>query len=244
MDPGSWEFKARKGPDIMSGEHILIVEDEEDIAELLEYNLQRQGYEPSIAGTGEDGLNQSRESIPDLILLDLMLPGMSGLEVCRRLKGDPATEKIPVIMLTAKGEEEDVIAGFDAGADDYVTKPFRPKVLLARVKAVLRRGAARKVRQADVLEIGDITIHPGRHQVTVAKQPVELTRTEFRILHFLASRPGWVFTRSQIVRSVHGDDYPVTGRSVDVQVAALRRKLGESGNMILTVRGIGYKMGD
>ena len=244
MDPGSGDFTAPKGPDIMSGEHILIVEDEEDIAELLEYNLQRQGYEPSIAGTGEDGLNQSRETIPDLILLDLMLPGMSGLEVCRRLKGDPATEKIPVIMLTAKGEEEDVIAGFDAGADDYVTKPFRPKVLLARVKAVLRRGAARKVRQEDVLEIGDITIHPGRHQVTVAKLPVELTRTEFRILHFLASRPGWVFTRSQIVRSVHGDDYPVTGRSVDVQVAALRRKLGEAGNMILTVRGIGYKMGD
>ena len=228
----------------MSGEHILIVEDEEDIAELLEYNLQRNGYEPSSVGTGEDGLNQSRESIPDLILLDLMLPGMSGLEVCRRLKGDPATEKIPVIMLTAKGEEEDVIAGFDAGADDYVTKPFRPKVLLARVKAVLRRGASRKVRQEDILEIGVITIHPGRHEVTVAEQPVELTRTEFRILHFLASRPGWVFTRGQIVRSVHGDDYPVTGRSVDVQVAALRRKLGEAGSMILTVRGIGYKMGD
>ncbi len=228
----------------MSGEHILIVEDEEDIAELLEYNLQRQGYEPSSVGTGEDGLDQSRESIPDLILLDLMLPGMSGLEVCRRLKADSTTEKIPVIMLTAKGEEEDIIAGFDAGADDYVTKPFRPKVLLARVKAVLRRGAARKVRQEDILEIGEITIHPGRHQVTVAEQAVELTRTEFRILHFLASRPGWVFTRGQIVRSVHGDDYPVTGRSVDVQVAALRRKLGEAGNMILTVRGIGYKMGD
>jgi two-component system phosphate regulon response regulator PhoB len=228
----------------MSGKHILIVEDEEDIAELLEYNLQRHGYLPSSVSTGEDGLSQSRETNPDLILLDLMLPGLSGLEVCRRLKGDPATEKIPVIMLTAKGEEEDIIAGFDAGADDYVTKPFRPKVLLARVKAVLRRGAARKVRDEDVLEIGNLNIHPGRHQVTVAGKQIDLTRTEFRILHFLASRPGWVFTRGQIVRSVHGDDYPVTGRSVDVQIAALRRKLGEAGNMIQTVRGIGYKMGE
>ncbi len=228
----------------MSGEHILIVEDEEDIAELLEYNLQRQGYQASSVATGEDGLNQTRETSPDLILLDLMLPGLSGLEVCRRLKSDPATEKIPVIMLTAKGEEEDIIAGFDAGADDYVTKPFRPKVLLARVKAALHRGAARKVRQDDVLEIGEITIHPGRHEITVAEELIDLTRTEFRILHFLASRPGWVFTRGQIVRSVHGDDYPVTGRSVDVQIAALRRKLGESGNMIQTVRGIGYKMGE
>ena len=228
----------------MSGEHVLIVEDEEDIAELLEYNLQRHGYLPSSVSTGEDGLNQSRETHPDLILLDLMLPGLSGLEVCRRLKGDPAMEKIPVIMLTAKGEEEDIIAGFDAGADDYVTKPFRPKVLLARVKAVLRRGAARKVRDEDVLEMGDLNIHPGRHQVTAAGKQIDLTRTEFRILHFLASRPGWVFTRGQIVRSVHGDDYPVTGRSVDVQVAALRRKLGEAGNLIKTVRGIGYKMGE
>jgi len=180
----------------MSGEHILIVEDEEDIAELLEYNLQRHGYLPSSVSTGEDGLNQSRETNPDLILLDLMLPGLSGLEVCRRLKGDRATEKIPVIMLTAKGEEE------------------------------------------------DLNIHPGRHQVTAAGKQIDLTRTEFRILHFLASRPGWVFTRGQIVRSVHGDDYPVTGRSVDVQIAALRRKLGQAGNLIRTVRGIGYKMGE
>lgn len=228
----------------MSGERVLIVEDEEDIAELLEYNLQRHGYAPTSVYTGEDGLNEAREAKPDLILLDLMLPGLSGLDVCRGLKSDPATANIPVIMLTAKGEEEDIVAGFDAGADDYVTKPFRPKVLLARVKAVLRRGAARKVTQEDSLEIENISIHPGRHEVTVNDQPVDLTRTEFRILHFLASRPGWVFTRSQIVRSVHGDDYPVTGRSVDVQIAALRRKLGEAGPMIQTVRGIGYKMGE
>jgi len=228
----------------MAAEHILIVEDEEDIAELLEYNLQRSGYQPTAVYTGEDGLLESREAVPDLILLDLMLPGLSGLEVCRRLKADPATADIPVIMLTAKGEEEDIIAGFDAGADDYVTKPFRPKVLLARVKAVLRRGAARRVAAGDTLEVEGLSIHPGRHEVTVEGRPADLTKTEFRILHFLASRPGWVFTRSQIVRSVHGDDYPVTGRSVDVQVAALRRKLGEAGSLIQTVRGIGYKMGD
>ena len=228
----------------MSGEHVLIVEDEEDIAELLEYNLQRSGYVPTSVNTGEEGLHESRDTRPDLILLDLMLPGLSGLDVCRKLKGDPATAKIPVIMLTAKGEEEDVIAGFEAGADDYVTKPFRPKVLLARVKAVLRRGPARKVGQQELVEFENISVHPGRHETKVDGRVVDLTKTEFRILHFLASRPGWVFSRTQIVRSVHGDDYPVTGRAVDVQVAALRRKLGNAGRLIQTVRGIGYKLGD
>ncbi|RKZ19505.1 DNA-binding response regulator [bacterium] len=228
----------------MAGEHILIVEDEEDIAELLEYNLQRQDYDARSVGTGEAGLDQTRESLPDLVILDLMLPGLSGLEVCRRLKRDPETARIPVIMLTAKGEEEDIIAGFDAGADDYVTKPFRPKVLLARVKVALRRGAANRTRNGDTLQIGDIVIHPGRHEVRAGTDLIDLTRTEFRILQFLASRPGWVFTRNQIVRAVHGDDYPVTGRAVDVQVAALRRKLAEAGGIIKTVRGVGYKIGE
>ena len=228
----------------MARENILIVEDEEDIAELLEYNLQRLDYVPTSVGTGEDGLQAARDSRPDLVLLDLMLPGLSGLDVCRRLKADPVTATIPIIMLTAKGEEEDIIAGFDAGADDYVTKPFRPKVLLARVKAVLRRGAAERRSEDDPIERGILHIHPGRFEVAVKGAPVELTRTEFRILSFLASRPGWVFTRGQIVKAVHGDDYPVTGRAVDVQVAALRRKLGAGGRMVQTVRGIGYKMDD
>ena len=228
----------------MAGENILIVEDEEDIAELLEYNLQRNGYLPSCVATGEDGLSVTREEHPDLVLLDLMLPGLSGLDVCRRLKADNATSRIPIIMLTAKGEEEDIIAGFDAGADDYVTKPFRPKVLLARVRAVLRRGAAERRQEGGPVEVGGIHIHPGRFEVSVDGEPVEMTRTEFRILSFLASRPGWVFTRGQIVKAVHGDDYPVTGRSVDVQVAAVRRKLGTAGELLQTVRGVGYKMGD
>ena len=228
----------------MAGEHVLIVEDDEDIAELLEYNLQRQGFRPSCAGTGEEGLREARENRPDLILLDLMLPGLSGLEVCRALKDAEATASIPVIMLTAKGEEEDIVAGFNAGADDYVTKPFRPKILLARVQAVLRRGASGRQDETQPVQVGELVIHPGRHEVADSSGPIDLTRTEFRILQYLASRPGWVFTRSQIVRAVHGDDYPVTGRSVDVQVAALRRKLGDSGAMIQTVRGVGYKMGD
>jgi two-component system alkaline phosphatase synthesis response regulator PhoP len=234
----------QKGAGDMAGEHILIVEDEEDIAELLEYNLQRQGYLPSVAYTGEDGLALARESRPDLILLDIMLPGLSGLEVCRRLKQDPETAGLPVIMLTAKGEEEDVVAGFEAGADDYVTKPFRPKVLLARVQAVLRRSGRRRAREDEIVEFEGLRIHPGRHEVSAGGERIDLTRTEFRILQFLTSRPGWVFTRSQIVRAVHGDDYPVTGRSVDVQVAALRRKLGDRGDMIQTVRGVGYRIGD
>ncbi len=226
----------------MAGENILIVEDEEDIAELLAYNLQRHHYAPTSVASGEAGLNAVRDHQPHLVLLDLMLPGLSGLEVCRQLKADSATRRIPVIMLTAKGEEEDIIAGFDAGADDYITKPFRPKILLARVAAVLRRNTAGDYADRPYTELGTIFIHHGRCEVTVADQPVEMTRTEFRILSLLSSRPGWVFTRGQIIRAVHGEDYPVTGRSVDVQVAAVRRKLGPAGILLQTVRGIGYKM--
>jgi len=228
----------------MAGENILIVEDEEDIAELLQYNLMRQGYKAEAVGTGEEGLQLCRELMPDLLILDLMLPGLSGLDVCRKLKDDPGSAVVPVIMLTAKGEEEDIIAGFEAGADDYVTKPFRPKVLLARVKALLRRGAASRLNSSEELVFESIRIHLGRHEVFGDGKKIDLTHTEFRILHFLTSRPGWVFTRGQIVKAVHGDDYPVTGRSIDVQIAALRRKMGSAGDHITTVRGVGYKMGE
>ena len=228
----------------MADELILVVEDEEDIQELLEYTLANAGYRVDVTGSGEEALEIVDEHPPSLMVLDLMLPGLHGLEVCRRLKNAEATSELPVIVLTAKGEEEDVIAGFAAGADDYITKPFSPKVLAARVAAVLRRSPATRPDAEGALNHGEIWIHPGRHEVTVDGRSVDLTHTEFRILHFLASRPGWVFSRTQIVRGVHGEDYPVTGRSVDVQVASLRKKLGEASRHISTVRGVGYKLGE
>jgi two-component system phosphate regulon response regulator PhoB len=228
----------------MPDELILVIEDEEDIQELLAYNLTREGYRVICYESGEEGLEITKTESPDLIVLDLMLPGMEGLEVCRQLKADVQTRRIPVIILTARGEEEDIIAGFEAGADDYVTKPFSPRVLSARVGANLRRKAILAPETDTVLRYYELTIHPGRHAVKVMDEPVNLTHTEFRILHYLMSRPGWVFTRNQIVRAVHGEDYPVTGRSVDVQIAALRKKLGAAGAHIQTVRGVGYKLGD
>lgn len=224
----------------MGREHILIVEDEPDILELLNYNLAKEGYRVSGATTGEDGLAACRAQTPDLVLLDLMLPGMDGLEVCRELKGDAKTRAIPVVIITARGEESDVVAGLELGADDYVTKPFSPRVLVARVRSVLRRRAP-AAEEAKPLRAQNLEIHPGRHEVLVDGQPVELTPTEFRLLHYLARRPGWVFTRNQIVQAVRGDDYPVTERSVDVQIFGLRKKLGKAEECIETVRGVGYR---
>jgi two-component system phosphate regulon response regulator PhoB len=193
------------------------------------------------AGSGEEALSQVRGKTPDLVLLDLMLPGLDGLEVCKAIKNDPATRDLPVIMLTAKGEEADIVAGLELGADDYITKPFSPRVMTARVKAVLRRKHTRPSDETEVIEICGLVIHPGRHEVLVGEESVVLTSTEFRVLHALARRPGWVFTRHQISATVHGDDYPVTDRSVDVQIVALRRKLGPAGRCIETVRGVGYR---
>jgi two-component system phosphate regulon response regulator PhoB len=176
-----------------------------------------------------------------------MLPGMDGLEVCRTLKKESRTERIPIIMVTAKGDEADVVTGLEMGADDYVTKPFSPRVLLARVKAVLRRPARTKVPEpgsAPMIRLYDLEIDPGRHRATVKGKLIELTSTEFTLLYFLASRPGWVFTRYQIVDAVHGSDYPVTDRSIDVQIVGLRRKLGPAGKYIETVRGVGYRFMD
>ncbi len=226
----------------MAKEMILVVEDDEDIQELIRYNLAQAGYRVTVTGSGEDGLKAARGKAPDLILLDIMLPGMDGLEVCRLLAAHDATRQIPVIMLTAKGEEADIVTGLQMGADDYITKPFSPRVLLARIKVVLRRQA----RDADEageqpLKSGEILIHPGRREVRVKGKPVELTFTEFGILHFLARHPGWVYTREQIVDAVHGEDYPVTDRSIDVQMVSLRRKLGPAGDVLETVRGVGYR---
>jgi len=225
----------------MAKEKILVVDDEEDILELLSFNLSREGYQVFTAATGEEALNLSRSTNPDLIVLDLMLPGMDGLEVAKILKTDPALRHIPIVMLTAKGEEADIVTGLELGADDYVTKPFSPRVLLARARAVLRRKTQEPSEETDVLRVHDLAIHPGRREVLVGGDPVQLTFTEFGILHFLARRPGWVFTRSQIVDAVRGEDYPVTDRSVDVQIVGLRKKLGTAGEYIETVRGVGYR---
>jgi len=225
----------------MPREKILVVEDEKDIQELLQYNLVKEGYVVTPVTSGEDALRAMRAERPDLVLLDLMLPGVDGLEVCRRLKRDPVTQDVPVVMLTAKGEEADIVTGLELGADDYIPKPFSPRVLIARLRAVLRRRASDPVDQAATVKIHALVIHPGRHEVLVDGQPVSLTPTEFRVLHYLASRPGWVCTRYQIAEAVHGGDGVVTDRAVDVQIVGLRKKLGPAGPDIETVRGVGYR---
>lgn len=230
----------------MIRQSVLVVEDEEDIRELVSYNLLKEGYQVAGVASGEDALTAVESKMPDLILLDIMLPGLDGLRVCHKLKKNPKFESIPIIMLTAKGEEPDIVTGLNMGADDYVTKPFSPKVLLARVQAVLRRAEAehdvsREEQESEIVEIRDLMIHPGRHEVFICSKPVELTATEFKLLHFLAQRPGWVFTRQQILDGVHGDNYVITDRAVDVQIVGLRRKLGSVGSYIETVRGVGYR---
>ncbi|PLX80392.1 MAG: DNA-binding response regulator [Desulfuromonas sp.] len=221
---------------------ILVVEDEEDILALLHFNLVKVGYKVECATCGEEGLQKIDMARPDLLLLDLMLPGIDGLEICRRLRDDEATAGLPIIMLTAKGEEEDVVRGLELGADDYITKPFSNKVLLARIQAVFRRRSREKRQNGgEEIEVDQLRIHPGRNLVQVAGGNVDLTFTEFRVLVALVSRPGWVFTRYQIVNAVRGEDYAVTDRAVDVQIAGLRKKLGICGEYIETVRGVGYR---
>lgn len=227
----------------MSKATILVVDDEEDIRELVALNLDREGYTVLTCETGEQALALARAKKPDLVLLDLMLPGIDGLEVCKRLKADPARQHVPVVMLTAKGEESDIVAGLELGADDYVTKPFSGKVLVARVRRLLRKATEMGDDKA-LVKVHGLVIDPARHEVALHGKPVTLTLTEFNILHTLARRPGLVFTRYQIVDAIHGDDYLVTDRAVDVQIVALRRKLGASGKLIETVRGVGYKFKD
>ncbi len=225
----------------MSKEKILVVDDESDILELIRYNLEKESYRVECVSSGEDAMRFIRKTLPDAVILDLMLPGMDGMDVCRLLKRDARTSGIPVLMLTAKGEDTDVVAGLELGADDYVTKPFSPRVLLARLRAVLRRQAMTPEAGNETVRIHDLEIDPARREVLVAGEPVELTATEFDILHYLARQPGWVFPRGRIITAVKGDDYPVTERSIDVQIVGLRRKLGEAGRYIETVRGVGYR---
>lgn len=232
----------------MARESVLVVDDEREILELVKYNLDKEGYSVTVVESGEDALAATRTKMPDIVVLDLMLPGVDGLEVCRRLKGDDRTRGIPIVMLTAKGSEADVVAGLELGAADYITKPFSPRVLTARIRAVLRRGDA-PAQDETVVRVRELSINPGRHLVLVDDKPVELTASEFRILLFLAKRPGWVFTRQQIVDAAQGDDVFVsdrfvTDRSVDVHIVSLRRKLGVCGSYIETVRGVGYRLQD
>ena len=224
----------------MANEKILVVDDEEDILELVRYNLEREGYRIIGASSGEEAMEKVSHESPDLIVLDLMLPGIDGLEVARRLRKDENSHTIPIVMLTAKGEESDIVTGLELGADDYVTKPFSPRVLVARIKAVLRR--EKEPEEVDrLIQRDKMTIDTAKRKVDVDGRDIDLTYTEFQILLYLSRRPGWVFTRTQIVDAVRGDDYPVTDRSVDVQIVGLRKKLGRYGYYIETVRGVGYR---
>ncbi|MFQ6603992.1 MAG: response regulator [Fidelibacterota bacterium] len=219
---------------------ILIIEDESDILELIQFNLENAGYRCHGSLHGDRGLTWARNHRPDLIILDIMLPGINGLDICRLLKGDHNTDGIPILMVTARGEEADIIRGLEIGADDYMTKPFSPRVLVARVEALLRR-SRRYEDSPDVLVIEGITIDKSKHIVSIDGQRIDLTKSEFRILSLLASHPGWVYTRNQIIEYVHGDHYPVTDRSVDFQIVGLRKKIKDKGEFIQTVRGVGYK---
>jgi two-component system phosphate regulon response regulator PhoB len=223
-------------------EKILVVDDEEDILELVQYNLLKEGYDVVCALTGEKALEMAASIPIDLIVLDLMLPGVDGLSVTRKLKNAPETADIPIVMLTARGEEADVVTGLEMGADDYIPKPFSPRILVARIRSVLRRKTKNTSQEEiSLLERHNLTIRPEKHEVYADGDLVHLTFTEFELLYFLMKRPGWVFTRSQIVDAIRGDHYAVTDRSVDVQMVGLRKKLGKCGKYIETVRGVGYR---
>ncbi len=225
----------------MTKKQILVVEDEEDIQELVKYHLVKEGYQVQVEGSGESGLQEAKNLLPDLLILDLMLPGIDGLEVCRQLKNDSKSSHIPIIMLTAKGEESDIVVGLELGADDYVTKPFSVKVFLSRVKAVLRRERGDSSSQPTKIVFPDLEIDPAKYEVYVKGKLTKLTLTEFNILEYLAGKPGWVFTRGQIVDTVRGDGYAITDRAVDFQIVGLRKKLGPVSKYIETVRGVGYR---
>ncbi len=228
----------------MSRQSVLVVEDEEDIMEVIRFNLEKEGYEVNQALSGEKALQVIENNLPSLVLLDLMLPGINGLDLCRIFKQNDRTKAIPVIMLTAKSEDADIVAGLEMGAEDYITKPFSPRVLVARVRTILRRRESGVKDDSSVIQVEGMQIHPGRHEVTMGDNVVDLTPSEFRILHYLARRPGWVYSRDQIIDAIRGHGYVVTDRAIDVQVVGLRKKLGDYGKLIETVRGIGYRFRD
>ena len=231
----------------MSKPTVLIVEDEPDIAELIRFHCERDGMESVSVGTGKVALERAKREPPDLVILDLMLPDVGGLEICRRLKQWPETRDVPVVMVTAKGEESDIVTGLEIGADDYVVKPFSPRILMARVRTVLRRRTESTTtsdeQRLERLE-ARLVIDPERHIVTICGAPAELTVTEFGILNHLAQRPGFVRTRDQIISAVHGRNVVLSSRTIDVHVTALRKKLGELAWCVETVRGVGYRFAE
>jgi len=225
----------------MARKRILAVDDEIDILDILSYSLKREGYDVVTVETGEDCLKKAKQLTPDLILLDLMLPGIDGLTVCKMLKADEKLRNIPVIMLTAKGDESDIVIGLELGADDYITKPFSSKVVSARIKTALRRTEDTNSNEKPIIKQHGVLLDATTREISVNGVEVKLTYSEFEVLRLLASHPGWVYTRNQIVNEIKGDDYPVTERAIDVQIVGLRKKLGESGKLIETIRGVGYR---
>jgi len=226
---------------MITNNKILIIEDDKDIRDLISFNLSKNGYKTILSRDGEKGIEKAKNEKPDLVLLDLMLPGIHGLDVCKILKTDSSLNKLSIIMLTALGQEEDIIKGLEAGADDYITKPFSFKILFARMKSVLRRKKTKESSNKDPVNLYGVKIDPQTRQVIINENELKLTFTEFQILYLLASHPGWVFTRYQIINKIRSDNNSVTDRSVDFQIVGLRKKMNNLGKLIETIRGVGYR---
>ena len=226
---------------MITNNKILIIEDDKDIRDLISFNLSKNGYKTILSKDGEKGIEKAKNEKPDLVLLDLMLPGIHGLDVCKILKTDSSLNKLSIIMLTALGQEEDIIKGLEAGADDYITKPFSFKILFARIKSVLRRKKTKESSNKDPVNLYGVKIDPQTRQVIINENELKLTFTEFQILYLLASHPGWVFTRYQIIDKIRSDNNSVTDRSVDFQIVGLRKKMNNLGKLIETIRGVGYR---
>lgn len=223
---------------------IVVIEDEADILEIIDYNLSKEGYEVCSALDGEEGLQLVKKEVPDLVLLDLMLPGLDGIEVCRKLKADAATQSISIIMVTAKGEESDIVLGLGMGADDYVSKPFSPRELMARIKSVLRRGSLKEDNAQNQISRDGLLIDVNRHEVCLKGNKIAMTAMEFRILHYLASHPGRVFTRENLLSHVSSDDIFIIDRNIDVHIRTIRKKLDRHRDLIETIHRVGYRFRD
>lgn len=228
----------------MGKKKVLVVEDDRSLADVLRYNLEAAGYQVFTAYDGQDGIAQAHSKLPDIVVLDLMLPVVDGLDVCRRLRNDPLTKNVHIIMLTAKAEESDVLVGFNLQADDYVTKPFSVKVLLEKIKALGRRQARESTDDDDVAFCQGVCVDRVRHRVLAEGEPIDLTRSEFNLLDTLIRQPGRVFLRSELIDSALGEDTMVMERTIDVHIRALRKKLGPHADLIETVRGVGYRFRD